>query len=112
MKKFLALLAALTLLTGCTQPITEPTPAPSEGVTIRLSDSSITVDGDTEGAVYTANDIVYYPTGKDFTFGEGTEADAHEAEEADAHTVVHITKPGTFTMLSVLLYLWLRRMLS
>ena len=104
MKKLLAVFASLLLLTGCgTQPgeiVTAPEmpPAPSEGVSIRLSDDAITVEGDTENAVTTANDIVYYPTGKDFTFGEGTEADAHEAAQADAHTVVHISKPGTYTV--------------
>ena len=72
-------------------------------VNIVLSDSAITVDGaavtsDVESAVYTAKDIVYYESGKDFTYGEGSEADAHSQEEADAHTVVHITKPGTYSV--------------
>ena len=31
---------------------------------------------DDTAAVYVANDIVYYEAGKDFTYGEGTEADA------------------------------------
>ena len=75
----------------------------AEAVNIELSDDLILVDGeavseDTESAVYIANDIVYYEEGKDFTYGEGTEADAHSKEEADAHTVVHITKPGTYAV--------------
>ena len=102
MKKLLALLCALLLLTGCraqTGRITAaPETPPAEQVTISLSDDAVTVDGDTEHAVTTANDIVYYPTGRDFTFGEGTEKDAHEAAEAEAHTVVHISKPGTYTV--------------
>lgn len=70
---------------------------------IVLSDDKITVDGEEAGtgeteAVYLAHDIVYYEDGKDFTYGEGTEADAHTKEEADAHTVVHITKPGTYLL--------------
>ncbi len=74
-----------------------------ETVDIILSDDAITVDGeavstDISAAVYTAKDIVYYETGKDFTYGEGTEADSHTKEEADAHTVVHITKPGTYSV--------------
>ena len=75
-----------------------------EGATvIELSDEEITVDGaaiseDTESAVYKANDIVFYLAGQDFTYGEGTEADEHTREEADAHTVVHITKPGTYAV--------------
>ena len=43
-------------------------------------------------------DIVYYEEGKDFTYGEGTETDEHSAEEAAAHTVVHITEPGTYEL--------------
>jgi len=72
-------------------------------VNILLSDDGITVDGEAisdnaEDAVYAANDIVYYEEGKDFKYGEGTEADEHSKEEADAHTVVHITKPGTYAV--------------
>lgn len=74
-----------------------------EAVTIKLSDNMITVDGetvssDTAAAVYTANDIVFYQEGQDFTYGEGTEADEHSQEEADAHTVVHITEAGTYRL--------------
>lgn len=52
---------------------------------ITLSDEQILVDGvevssNTEDAVYVANDLT------------------SEAEDADAHTVVHITKPGTYTL--------------
>ena len=74
-----------------------------DGVKIQLSDEGITVDGeeiaaDTSKAVYAANDIVYYESGKDFTYGEGTDKDAHTKEEADAHTVVHITKAGQYVL--------------
>ncbi len=70
-------------------------------VDINLSDEEINVDGTATGsevsdAVYVANDIIYYETGKDFTYGEGTKADAHDLEEASNYTVVHITKPGTY----------------
>lgn len=75
----------------------------SDAVQIELSDEEITVDGeiistDTEAAVFKANDIVYYEAGKDFTYGEGTSEDEHTKEEADAHTVVHITEPGTYAL--------------
>ncbi len=56
------------------------------------------VETDASNAVYVANDIVYYEEGKDFTYGEGTEKDAHSTEEADAHTVVHITEPGRYVL--------------
>lgn len=72
-------------------------------VTIELSDEGITVDKeaistDVGSAVYLANDIVYYEEGKDFTYGEGTEEDAHSLEEANKHAVVHITQPGIYVV--------------
>lgn len=72
-------------------------------VNIVLADDGVMVDGETisknaEDAVYAANDIVYYEAGKDFKYGEGTAEDEHSKEEADAHTVVHITKPGTYAV--------------
>ena len=70
---------------------------------IELSDDKILVDGnmastDAENAVYTENDIVFYLEGQDFTYGEGTKEDEHSQKEADAHTVVHITKPGNYVV--------------
>ena len=56
------------------------------------------VSTDESAAVHTAHDIVCYESGRDFTYGEGTEADEHTAEEAEAHTVVHITQPGTYAL--------------
>lgn len=75
----------------------------TEGTQISLSDSQITVDGkpitqDDTQAVYCANDIVFYLAGQDFTYGEGTQEDEHQQSEADAHTVVHITKPGRYIL--------------
>ena len=80
--------------------VTEPEEA-FEGTVIVLSDSGIEVDGeaastDSTSAVYTGADIVYYEEGKDDTYGAGSEADAHSAEEAAQHTVITITKPGTY----------------
>lgn len=72
-------------------------------VNIVLSDDAITVDGeaistDAASSVYCANDIVFYLEDQDFTYGEGTEEEAHSQEEADAHTVVHISEPGTYRL--------------
>lgn len=95
MKKTLALLLTLCLCAGLI-------PAMAEATTqIVLSDEGITVDGqpisaDPAAAVYAANDIVFYLEGQDFTYGKGTEADAHSQAEADAHTVVHITQSGSY----------------
>ena len=83
---------------------TEPLPWEVDGtVHINLSDEEITVNGEAISTgntsdVYTACDIVYYEAGHDFTYGEGSEKDAHTAEEADAHAVVHISAPGTYTL--------------
>lgn len=76
---------------------------PFDGTVIELSDDQITVDGEAisseEGsAVYAANDIVFYLEGQDFTYGEGTTNDEHSQEEADRHTVVHITQPGNYQL--------------
>jgi len=100
MKKLLSCIIVMALLfAGCS---TAKTPA-IEGVQIKLSDNKITVDGeavtdDKTQAVYTANDIVFYLAGQDFTYGEGTKEDEHDQSEADAHTVVHITKPGRYVL--------------
>ena len=66
-----------------------------------MSDNGITVNGspagtDPEANVYVGNDIIYYESGKDFTYGEGTEQDAHSPQAAAEHTVVHIARPGTY----------------
>lgn len=68
---------------------------------IRLSDNQVTVDGQkasssSSAAVYTGADIVYYEDGHDSSYGEGSTSDAHSEEEASQHTVVTITKAGTY----------------
>ena len=104
----------LTIFIGCgkdptpegSMPLNEKlddTPESYAGTKIVLSDTTITVDDaaishDVTEAVYAANDIVYYESGKDFTYGEGEEKDAHTKAEADAHMVVHITKAGQYVL--------------
>ncbi len=114
MKKALlsVLIAALALsLAACGGDAGSP-PAPSAeaprvdiptGTAVVLSDGGITVDGepipeDSGAAVYAARDIVFYLAGQGFTYGEGTGADEHSQAEADSHTVVHITRPGTYVV--------------
>ena len=101
---FLGLTVAAASLSGCGAQSRE-TDAQEfpDAVSIDLSDDGITVDGeavsaDETAAVYMAHDIIYYESGRDFTYGEGTEADAHTVDEAEAHTVVHITQPGTYAL--------------
>ncbi len=100
--KILAVIISLLLvLTACGK--LHDSSSDYDATEIILGDDIIKVDGktvseDTTEAVYTANDIVYYESGKDFTYGEGTEKDAHSKEEAESHTVVHITKAGTYSV--------------
>ena len=100
MKKWFALVLTLCLLlgTGCVQ-----AQEWADAVHIALSDEEVLVNGqkasgDETAAVYTANDIVFYLAGQDFAYGEGEEWEAHTQAEADAHTVVHITQPGTYVL--------------
>ncbi len=86
--------ALLLLLTACGETAEV---RKDEAAKIILSDDGVQIEG-AEGAVYTAKDIIYYETGKDHTYGEGSEADAHDAETANAHTVVHIVQPGEYTL--------------
>ena len=101
----LALVLAVSLTACGTKVATQEESAETyDGATaILLSDDSITVNGqpastDETAAVYTANDIVFYLDGQGIAYGEGTEADEHSQAEADAHTVVHITQPGTYVL--------------
>lgn len=111
MKRFLiCLFIIIFIFAGCNSQPSEVVSTTDENTQvfenateIKLSDNEITVDGKavsiTPGdAVYTANDIVFYLAGQGFTYGEGTQADEHEQAEADKHTVVHITKAGTYSL--------------
>lgn len=97
-------LCLLLVLSGCTSTEKKIERTIFEGATvIDLSDDQIKVDGeliseDEEAAVYKANDIVYYQAGLGFAYGKGTEQDEHSSEEAEAHTVVHITQAGTYAI--------------
>lgn len=100
MKRWLVLalcIAMLAALAACAKEETQ-TSAPSEQISkteqrIVLSDNGVICD---DASVYTAHDIIYYEEGKGDTYGAGTQEDAHSAQEAQAHTVVHITKAGTY----------------
>ena len=94
MKKLLCIALCLALLSGCAAPAAPTTAPRANEVQITLSDSGI--DYPADSGVHTANDIVYYEVGHDETYGEGDESEAHTPEEAAAHTVVHITQPGTY----------------
>ncbi|MGO5048574.1 carbohydrate-binding domain-containing protein [Dysosmobacter sp. Sow4_B12] len=101
---FLTGCLSLGLLTACgAEASSEEAPLPEGTVSIQLSDNGITVDGekassDDTDAVYVAHDIVFYLEGQGIAYGEGAEEDAHSQAEADAHTVVHISQPGTYVL--------------
>ena len=101
MKKILCCLLVLSLFcVGCV------TAQPTATTTlIELSDDGITVDGkpaseSADSAVYIAHDIAYYEDKESYEsgnpYGEGTEDERHTQAQADAHTVVHITKAGDY----------------
>ena len=93
MKKLLCLLLALAMLTGCAAgPVETTAPAADGEVLIRLSDEGVEFPEDS--GVHVANDIIYYEAGH----GEGEAWEAHTPEEAAAHTVVHITRPGVYRL--------------
>ena len=121
MKRLIAVLLALLLLSGCgtkeSEPMATETPAVptapvqteetveevafqsrfSSETLIELSDSGIKA---ADLAVFASNDIIYYED-KDLyesgnPYGEGEAADKHSADEAATHTVVNITKPGKY----------------
>ena len=94
---------ALALTLSSTAYIAAADDAAGDVTSISLSDNGVTVDGQTASpastaAVYTGADIVYYEAGHDSSYGEGTAADAHDSSEADKHTVVTITEPGTYRL--------------
>ncbi|MBQ3075780.1 MAG: carbohydrate-binding domain-containing protein [Clostridia bacterium] len=98
----LLLVLCLGTFSGCQVEEDKSSISESE-VLIVLDDAKITADGQkvSEGsgkAVHVANDIVYYESGKDFTYGEGGEKDAHDADEANKHTVLHISEAGTYRL--------------
>ena len=107
MKKLLCLLVSLAMLTGCaagptetTGPVETTAPAADGEVLIRLSDEGVEFPGDS--GVHVANDIIYYEAGHGEDYGEGEAWEAHTPEEAAAHTVVHITRPGVYRLTGLL----------
>lgn len=98
MKQIHSLLLVCLLLTGCG---TAKSMEPASITEIVLSDDSIRVNGGEETkAVFTSRDIIYYEDRTSYDsgnpYGEGTPEERHSSEEADAHTVVNITQPGTY----------------
>ena len=120
MKKLIAILLACLMLAGCgteevpvvTEVQHQETQAPVEieeilfesrfdGETvIRLTDEDLDVTGPNSMNVFRSKDIVYYEDREQYEsgnpYGEGEAWERHSREEADRHTVVNITAPGTY----------------
>lgn len=89
--------------TGADKPVTDIK------VIITLADDGILMDGqpvstDSNDAVYTANDIIFYLAGQGSEYGEGEAYEEHTQEEADKHTVLYITQPGNYIITGTLSY--------
>ncbi len=93
MKKILILIFAMLLLISCDKDVKEEN---YYETVIVLSDDEIVTNGTNKESVEIKKDVIYYEDGHDYTYGEGEEKDAHSKEEADLHSVVHITKAGTY----------------
>lgn len=98
--------ATLLALAVCALSACSAAPADDTAET-RIDLSNLTVNGETisheaDSAVYAANDIIYYQDGTDDSYGEGSEQEMHTAEDAAAHTVVHITQPGAYRLTGTL----------
>lgn len=113
MKKLLCALISAAMLAGCAPAqVTPPSGtlssadfeakwADSGHVRIWLDGTAPTValpEGMAEDAVTFGNDIVYYEEGHGDDYGDGEPGEAHAAEEAAAHTVIHIHAPGTYVL--------------
>lgn len=83
--------------------VIEEVPVDENTVRISLANDIILVNEeeiseDPEADIYKANDIIFYLEDQGIEYGEGTREDEHSQIEGDAHTVVHITKPGTYEL--------------
>lgn len=106
--------AAITLslaACGTDAATSDASPSPTENVSaayegersLLLSDDQVTLDGlaiaeEDAGDVTVSHDMVYCESGQGSDYGEGAEADEHDAEEARAHTVVTIRSAGTYRL--------------
>ena len=98
-------LISASVLSGCTIEEAAVAVNPNETLII-LSENNIGIEYGSEtglnDAVTATNDIIYYEDRDTYesghAYGEGEDDDKHSAEEADAHTVLNITKVGTYRL--------------
>lgn len=93
---FLITIAIMIILTGCSAEKSY-----GDIVSVILSNDGILVDGkeasvNHKDVVYVGADIIFYKENQGETYGNGDKEDAHSPEEAAQHTVLTISKPGTY----------------
>lgn len=94
MKKIGLAMLVLFLMCGCSQTYPEQS---QQEIRIELSDDQMLIHGPSETSSVTFDEkIIYYESGHDETYGEGTQEDAHSKEEAELHTVVTIKEAGVY----------------
>lgn len=82
---------------------TQTVPTTTQVTEISLSNSQVLVDGsvaseNSSSAVYVSHDILFYVDTMDFTYGAASAENMHAQSLADAHTVVNITRAGTYSL--------------
>lgn len=109
MRKIMAILFMLAMCSGCAQNTNEVVDSLSyvskfeEENMITVSDEKIELNGENvgeSGDVFISHDIIYYEDKESYEsgrpYGEGEAGDKHTKEEAEAHTVLNITKSGAY----------------
>lgn len=103
MKRLLLIVLSALIAFCCFVSIAWDTAQSQQEITILLSDSGIQVNGGEEtSTIFTSHDIIYYEDRDTYSsgriYGEGLLEDRHSTQEAQAHTVVNITAPGTYRL--------------
>lgn len=96
----LSLAVTMSLFTAC-GPNQQSEEGTGQVTGISLSDTGVMVGGtaastDPSDGVYISDDIVFYLEGQGIEYGEGDTDDGYPQAEADRHTVVNITQPGSY----------------
>ena len=73
-----------------------------DGDTVTAGGQVIGAESESDCGVFVSRDIVYYEDKEayesGYPYGEGDDWERHTAQEAEAHTVVNITRPGNYRL--------------
>lgn len=96
--------ALLLSLAGC-QAAQEGGVQPEEHL-LSLADNGVSLDhkpvAEDSEPVTVGHEIIYYQAGQGSGYGEGSDQEAHDPQEAREHTVVTIRQPGTYRVTGTL----------